>query len=134
MIEEKSNGSSKSFEALMGKEYIGFKGQAAIDKLLSEKQGHVKGAFYRDDIGEIDLFWGDETAGLCHIINQRRMKGINPSKFMSELGQTIEQGESGPDRNHPDRTNIFYKDKVVVITYEIRGVETQAVLTAFRTK
>ena len=41
-MEEKNNGSPTDFELLMGKEYFGFKGKAAIDKLLAEKQGKVK--------------------------------------------------------------------------------------------
>ena len=127
------SGGSKSFDTLMGKEYTGVKGQAAIDKLMQEKQGHVKDAFYHPEIGYIDIFWGDETAGLCHIIGQRRMRDINTTKFISEIGQTIERGKVGPDRNYPERENIFYKNNVVVITYELRGEETTAVLTAFRT-
>ena len=118
----------------MGNEYIGFKGKDAIDKLMLEKQGHIKGAFFRDDIGKIDMFWGDESAGLCHIINQRRMRGVNPQKLLQEIPVVIERGTMGENANNPNRENIFHKDKVVVIAYELRGKETTAVLTAFLTK
>ncbi|MCZ6169075.1 hypothetical protein [Campylobacter ureolyticus] len=30
----------------------------AINKLLAEKKGQVAGAFYRKDLGDIDLVWG----------------------------------------------------------------------------
>ncbi len=53
---------------LLGKEYKGFKGQDAINKLLAEKQGHIKAAFTRSDIGDIDLLWGNDDIGLQHII------------------------------------------------------------------
>ena len=61
-------------DKLYGEEFKGYKGQAAIDKLLKEQRGHVKGAFHRDDIGDIDLVWGSDTAGLQHIIKQRSWK------------------------------------------------------------
>ena len=39
--------------------------------MLKEKQGHIKKAFYHNNIGYIDLVWGNEKAGICHIINKR---------------------------------------------------------------
>ena len=122
------------YDALMGKEFTGVKGQAAIDKLLEEKQGHVKAAFHRKDIGDITVFYGDNTAGLSHIVSQRRMQGLDAKKFASELGQTIERGKLGENANSTSRENVYYKNNVVVITYELRGKETIAVLTAFRAK
>ena len=122
------------YEALMGKEYTGVKGQDAIDTLVREKQGHVKNAFYHEDIGGIDLFWGDETAGLCHIIGQRQKDRINIEKFLKELPTIIERGKVGDNRGNFDRENIYYGGKVIVIAYELRGTEATAMLTAFNTK
>ena len=121
------------FDKLMGKEFTGVKGQSAIDKLLSEKQGHVKEAFYRDDVGGIDLFWGDDSAGLCHILKEREKRGISGKKFIEGLADVIEKGVafSGKDSN---RLNVAYKGKVAVIAFELRGTETTALLTAFHTK
>lgn len=56
----------QTLKKLLGKEFTGVKGQKAVEKLLQEKQGHVKGAFTRQDIGDIDLVWGNEKQGLCH--------------------------------------------------------------------
>ena len=125
---------ASAYDGLMGNEYTGVKGKDAIDKLLEEKQGHVKGAFYRDDIGEIDIFWGDDTAGLCHIINQRRKDHMDVKKLLRDLPSIISRGTLGSNSNSPNRENIFFGDKVIVITYELRGAETTAVLTAFSTK
>ena len=44
----------------------------AIKKLLAEKQGQVVGAFYRDDLGDITLAWGDKKSGLKHILERRK--------------------------------------------------------------
>jgi len=114
--------------------FVGVKGQEAMDKLLEEKQGHVKDAFYRADIGGIDLFWGDGSAGLSHIIEQRRKDHINIPQLLNELPMAIHNGTLGDNANSLDRVNIYYKDKVVVIAYELRGETLTAVLTAFRTK
>ena len=46
-------------------------GQGAVKKLLAEKQGQVAGAFYRQELGDIDLVWGDSTKGLQHILERR---------------------------------------------------------------
>jgi len=122
-----------AYDRLIGKEYTGVRGQAAIDKLISEKQGHVKEAFYRDDIGEIDLIWGDSTVGLCHIIKEREARGISGKKFTDGLSDVIEKGVAFPGKD-PDRLNIAYKGKVAVITFDLRDTETTALLTAFHTK
>jgi hypothetical protein len=130
-----SGGSSEpsQLSKLMGQEYVGYKGADAIDKLMQEKQGHVKNAFYHPDIGNIDLFWGDESAGLCHIIKRRKENGLNVTKFLADLPHAIEYGKVGENEDSPsDRVNIFYKNTVVVIAYELRGDDAQAVLTAYK--
>ena len=73
-IEEPKYGTQKELDELLGEEFKGFKGQAAVDKLLREQRGHVKGAFHREDIGDIDLIWGNEDVGLYHAIEQRKKR------------------------------------------------------------
>ena len=48
-------------------------GESAIQKLLLERNGQVSGAFYRKELGDIDLFWGDSSKGLKHIIERRNL-------------------------------------------------------------
>ena len=124
---------SQEVKALLGVEHKGFKGAAAIDKLLEEKNGHVKNAFYHPDVGEIDVFWGDKTAGLCHIIEGRNKQGLNGIKFVRGLDRLFANGKGFESRN-PNRYNIAHKGDVAVITFDIRGHETTALLTSFRTK
>ncbi|CZE49986.1 hypothetical protein [Campylobacter geochelonis] len=52
-------------------------GISAIKKLLNEKQGQVAGAFSKENLGDIDLVWGEITDakthkgfGLAHIIDK----------------------------------------------------------------
>lgn len=46
-------------------------GIGAVNKLLAEKRGQVAGAFYRKELGDIDLVWGNEQIGLNKILSKR---------------------------------------------------------------
>ncbi|WP_281746774.1 hypothetical protein [Helicobacter suis] len=38
--------------------------KGAVAKLIEAKEGQVAGAFYREDLGDIDLVWGANVADL----------------------------------------------------------------------
>ncbi|ECC1872221.1 hypothetical protein FNY48_06200, partial [Campylobacter upsaliensis] len=78
-----------------GINFEGFKGKEAIEKLLEEQRGQVRGAFYKEGLGEIDLVWGDENFGLRHIIEQRTKQWGEEKalKFISHLNENIEKGQ-----------------------------------------
>ncbi len=86
-------GSQEELDNLLGEEFKGVKGQAAVDKLLKEKRGHVKGAFHRKDIGDIDLLWGNDYVGLLHILKRREEQGINSVEFIKDITNAIEHGK-----------------------------------------
>ena len=46
---------SEKFKEVIGPEFRGIRRQAAVRKLIQERQGQVKGAFYRREVGYIDL-------------------------------------------------------------------------------
>lgn len=102
--------------------------------MVQEKQGHVKGAFSRFDIGDIDLVWGDAGSGLCHIIQQReRQGGVDVPAFLSELSDVIENGEFV--RINDEGRIEYYKDKkVAIITPELRGGHLTYLFTAYKTR
>ncbi|EPP1146588.1 DUF3519 domain-containing protein, partial [Campylobacter upsaliensis] len=85
-----------------GVNFEGFKGKEAVDKLLSEKRGQVKGAFYKEGLGEIDLVWGDENFGLRHILNKH---GDEFEDIAAELEEIIAKGEVVKDN---DRATLKY--------------------------
>ena len=69
-------------------------GKGAIHKLLTERQGQVAGAFEREELGDIDLVWGEVTDpikhkgyGLAHILDKR------VAQFM-EQGLSRQQAEA----------------------------------------
>lgn len=79
-----------------GKNYAEFyhDGKGAIDKLLTERQGQVAGAFEREELGDIDLVWGEVTDaikhkgyGLAHILDKRM------AEFMAQ-GLSKEEAEA----------------------------------------
>jgi phage-related protein (TIGR01555 family) len=136
---ESAENKARELAKLLGPEYTGVKGQAAIDLLLKEKRGYVKGAFTRSDLGDIDLMWGSKKAkiGLEHIIAERQKRKRDPKELLSELTKVIEQGYLGKDANGKPITNgygrweIYLDNKVAVITPDIRGNKMIAVLTAY---
>lgn len=98
-----------------------YPGQAAVEKLLKEKQGHVKGAFSRKDIGDIDLVWGDEEKGLAHLIKNREKQGIDVKKFLADFAEVIEKGKAYPNKYYMSRLDVWHKGKMAVLETEYDG-------------
>lgn len=115
----------------LGPEFKGLKGQAAVDRIAAERKGHVKGAFTRDDIGDIDLFWGDEHTGLRHIIERREAQGIDVSEFLQGITEVVEHGVFGGPAKSPDSFIFRTGDKTAVVGYTYKGNDVQYVLTSF---
>ena len=125
-------GSQEELNNLLGEEFKGYKGQDAIDKLLKEKRGHVKGAFHREDIGDIDLLWGNDYMGLQHIIKQREKQGINANEFVSQLTDIVNKGKYHK-RNDRGNFEFLHKGKMVIIAPEYHGNRITYILTAYKT-
>ncbi len=124
---------------LLGEEFKGYKGQDAVDKLLKEKRGHVKGAFHRDDIGDIDLFWGSDTVGLQHIIKQRNKEKKNYSKeeqrkhTMRVVNVLSDAVQFGTFLKKNSRGDIIYKyERIkIVVAKEYHNNKITYILTAY---
>ena len=129
--EEKKEKEQKPLHEIMGEEIKGVKGQEAIKVLRKKQGGHVKGAFTRSDIGSIDLIWGDEDRGLCHIINRREEQNINIDEFLSNLTEVIEKGQF-VRTNKKGRYEIFYDKKMAIIEPEVTNGQLTFLLTSFK--
>ena len=87
-------------EGAFGPIYDQFKGKPyeAVDFLAKEKSGFAKGVFYRKDIGDIGLIWGDNNKGLAHI-QEKHIVTHNDFKSMSEmilvLSDVVNNGDKG---------------------------------------
>lgn len=77
---------------LLGQEHKAPHGDAAVQKLLDCKNGHIKNAFIRSDIDDITLVWGNDAVGLKHIIKRRKEENEDVDELVSHLSDTIENG------------------------------------------
>ena len=121
-------------------------GVNAIKKLLAERQGQVAGAFEREELGDIDLVWGEVTDaikhkgyGLSHILDKRM------AEFM-EQGLSKEQAEAkaielinklpdiiknGQIEQNGGRFRIQKDNYVIGLTSEYKGEKRNWIITAF---
>ncbi|HEO8743278.1 TPA: hypothetical protein R1X36_000666 [Campylobacter upsaliensis] len=110
-----------------GVNFEGFKGKEAVEKLLEEQRGQVKGAFYKEGLGDIDLVWGNKDFGLEHIINKHGGEFENLAK---ELSEAVENGKIVKDDK--GRLRLEYENKIVGIKDNWKGEKTAHwVVTAY---
>lgn len=125
---------NKSFEEFYGEEFVGYKGKAAVEKILTEKRGFVKDAFVRSEVGGIDLVWGDSKGGVEHVIKRRDKMfnngtGTNTGlEMVKKIPDIIENGEFSIGYN--DRPNFTYDGFVVVVKPTYDGKKLNWVLSA----
>ena len=121
---------SEKFKEVIGPEFRGIRRQAAVRKLIQERQGQVKGAFYRGEVGYIDLVWGNEKVGLKHLIDRRSDDGFDADDVASDLSDSIQNGDIAVDDK---RNNYrFWKNRKEVIVSKLYfGKELHLVITAY---
>lgn len=118
---DKGAGSSKTktkhklnISKFLKTEYKGLKGKGAIDCLRKNKRGWVSDAFYKKEIGDIGIFWGNKKIGLRHIIKRRLKTKQDLETLLSCLTEVIEKGRLEP--GYKNRLLIKYDDKTVVLS------------------
>ncbi|EPV9359211.1 PBECR2 nuclease fold domain-containing protein [Campylobacter upsaliensis] len=118
---------SSSLKEDFGENFTGYKGKEAIEKLLEEQRGQVRGAFYKEGLGEIDLVWGDKNYGLEHILNKH---GGEFKNLARELSEAVENGKIVKDDK--GRLRLEYENKIVGIKDNWKGEKTAHwVVTAY---
>ncbi|ULO00167.1 hypothetical protein CMOL_1015 [Campylobacter sp. RM10537] len=111
-------------------------GSRAIEKLILEKQGQVAGAFYRKELGDIDLVWGEVTDkikhkgyGLSHIIDK------HPDLDLNIIPEIVEKGDIIQRENREKSFNIVFKDYILWVNKGFnKSVGNQWIVTAFEKK
>lgn len=122
---------------LLGEEIKGVKGEAAISAIMDKQGGHVKGAFHNRYIPEpIDIFWGDDTCGLKHIIKRRMADGQDVGAVLENLSSTIANGTVKRNNNifndpRERRWTVSKGNCRVVVSSMLRGNKLTYVLTDF---
>lgn len=126
------SGGKEDISSLLKPEIKGVRGKAAIEAIRKAGKGYVKGAFYRNDIGDIDLFWGNDDIGLKHILLRRQAQGVNMGKFLNDLTVTIENGKLRV--NSGGNFEIWNDGNLAVVYPSFKGNKRNFVCTAFRQK
>lgn len=105
-------------ESVFGESYEGYyrSGIKAVNKILSEKKGQIQGAFYRKDIGDIDVVWGKitnakkhEGFGFAHIKDKHPDFDVNLIPEIIKNGKIINKQEK-TDLQKVQNINIRYKN------------------------
>lgn len=60
--------------------------KGAIEYLLKHKKGECVNVYYRKGIGWIDIVWGSESHGLCHILHKHK-------EIVKDLPELLKHGE-----------------------------------------
>ncbi|EAH9147367.1 hypothetical protein EXD59_01470, partial [Campylobacter upsaliensis] len=109
-----------------GENFAGYKGKEAIEKLLEEQRGQVRGAFYKEGLGEIDLVWGEITDlekhkgyGLAHILDKRK------SEFVEQGASQSEAAQKAAEFAKNEISNIMQNGKIINKANEATRIETQ---------
>lgn len=112
-----------------GEIYDQFKGKVkeAFDFLVAHQNGDLIGVFYDDEIGDIDLVWGDKdsNAGLDHIIFKHVGEGKDFTTI-DEARQAIEGivGAGKKIKNNRDKVIYELDGKRVVVRKNLRNKST----------
>ena len=94
-----------------GNVYNQFRGKvkAAFDFLMKHQSGDLLGVFHREDVGDIDLVWGDYNGGLGHII-RRHIVEQNDFDNVDEIRDIVSSVIANGNivRENVDKVNIEY--------------------------
>ncbi len=114
-------------KGFFGNIYDQFKGKvkAALDFLLKHREGDLLGVFHRDDLGDIDLVWGNraENRGLDHIIDkhiERYHDFANAEEAMRIIDDVINNGQVNEKKSRWDKVVLDKDGYSVVIRKNLR--------------
>ncbi|MCD8281999.1 MAG: hypothetical protein LUC22_01955 [Prevotella sp.] len=100
--------------------------------LIKRRTGDLRNVFRRSEIGQIDLIWGDDKGGLCHIVN-KHIGGNGEYKDIDDMvrhiADVINNGEIVEKRR--DTIAISHNGYRVVISDNYRGKEKNWIVTSY---
>lgn len=109
---------------VFGKNHSEFAGKPkeAIDFLLKERNGQVIGAIEREDLGKIDIVWGDKGKGLRHI-KKRHLIEQNDSKsyedIVNKISDILKNGKLGKFYENGTKVNLYKGDWQVTLVKSV---------------
>ncbi|EPO0418373.1 hypothetical protein ACT5KO_001103, partial [Campylobacter upsaliensis] len=114
-----------------GINFEGFKGKEAIEKLLEEQRGQVKGAFYKEGLGEIDLVWGEAGSGKSDGFGLAKIVKYHP-EVIDKLDDII--ANTSIVKESDNRYHLENENYKLAIRKDFEGEKTNWLLTAFEKK
>lgn len=116
-----------------GNIYNQFKGKVkeAFNFLMSYKSGDLLGVFHRDDVGDIDLVWGNEKMGLAHILGKHVGEGKDfetPDDAIAMIENVVNSGRIFQDNQN--RYTLMLDGVGVGIRKSFDGEKKNWVVTA----
>lgn len=120
-VGNEANYSSTTIKELYGNEITGknLRNEKAVSVLLSMKHGHIKDAFHRDCIGDIDLVWGNDRAGLQHIIKRRQETHQNTENAVKYIPEIINKGSIVNHFTERDKRSFYIEQTIGDIRYRL---------------
>ena len=100
--------------------------------MLKNKSGDLLGVFHRDDVGDIDLVWGDrkKNSGLDHIIEKHieRLKDFSSAEeAIQVIEDVINNGQIDEKKSKWDKVFIEKDGYAVVISKNVRNEKGEIV-------
>ena len=100
--------------------------------MLKNKSGDLLGVFHRDDVGDIDLVWGDrnKNSGLDHIIEKHieRLKDFSSAEeAIQVIEDVINNGQIDKKKSKWDKVFIEKDGYAVVISKNVRNEKGEIV-------
>ena len=129
MDKEKSTDPQPIDVGYFGNVYDQFRGKVkeAFDFLIAHQSGDLIGVFHDEEIGDIDLVWGNsgENAGLAHIISKHVGEGKDFAT-VDEARQAIENIIDTGAKIKDNRDKVIYEldGKRVVVRKNLRDKAT----------
>ncbi|MCR2125244.1 hypothetical protein CUPS3778_09455, partial [Campylobacter upsaliensis] len=114
-----------------GENFEGFKGKEAVLKLLEEKRGQIKGAFYKEGLGDIDLVWGEAGSGKSDGFGLAKIVKYHP-EVLDKLDDIIKNTPMVKETDN--RYNLENENYKIAIRKDFEGKKTNWLLTAFEKK
>ncbi len=79
----------------------------AVKQLMTLRKGHINNVWSREQIGGVDLVWGDPVyMGLSHILKRRTRDqdggSYNQEDILQRLNEVMKQGVIYQDKKEPD--------------------------------
>lgn len=102
-------------------QWVTGKAKEAAQFLRQHKNSYLKGVFHRDDIGDIDLVWGNDKAGLQHIIKRHILEQTDFDSITEAIEAISNTIQNGDVRKEDNSYVVEYGNMRVIVSSDGNG-------------